>query len=314
MICEVSHLDPDDGFGPIFPELLFDFDTLTPVMENISPGCSCHRTDRGEHVLVEVLPSEPGRDQYKFIRMIETIIPVQGHPCLSKLVGYCLPAMDNGATFKLITSFESGVTLDSVITKNPIWWTSTAKSIALIGIVLGMIHLHAHDVMHRNLRPEKIVMTEDHHVKIHGFELSRLHDLSSTLTAGDVLGDPHYMAPEIWSPDADDYTLKVDVYSFGLILYEILVGRPVFGTMAAITLMNMVSQGGRAPIPDNVNQMSKGLIERCWNTDPKERPTFLEILDSAKEANFCFIDDVDSEQVAQYVGSVEACAAGLGRK
>jgi hypothetical protein len=53
------------------------------------------------------------------------------------------------------------------------------------------------------------------------------------------------------------------------------------------------------------------LIETCWNRDPEIRPTFQEILDSAKQANFCFMDDVDSKQVAEYVKSVEAFTARL---
>jgi serine/threonine protein kinase len=158
--------------------------------------------------------------------------------------------------------------------------------------------------MHRNLKPDKIIMTDDHRVKTHGFELS---DMGSTLTGAD------YMAPEIWSSD-NDYTLSVDVYSFDLVLYKTLVGMPVFCPIPAITLMNSAAQGERAPIPDNVNQISRNSIKMCWQGKAEARPTFQAILDLAKQVNFCFLDGIDSRQVAEYVRSVEACATGLNLK
>jgi hypothetical protein len=84
------------------------------------------------------------------------------------------------------------------------------------------------------------------------------------------------MAPELY--DDQDYTEKVDVYSFALLLYEIVVGRLVFArSLSQLQLCRKLAAGERAEIPPIVRTFLKSLIPRAWATDPRERPSFAEI-------------------------------------
>jgi serine/threonine protein kinase len=75
------------------------------------------------------------------------------------------------------------------------------------------------------------------------------------------------------------YTSKVDVFSFGLILYEILVGTPVFpDSMPPFPIMRQFFEGSMPPIPATCGQFMQQLIPRCWSMNPESRPSFAEIL------------------------------------
>jgi WNK lysine deficient protein kinase len=113
------------------------------------------------------------------------------------------------------------------------------------------------------------------------------------------------MAPEQYETQ---YNEKVDIYSFGLILYEIVVGKPVFDpSLSMAQLYRKAVSGERPVIPRTVVSSVKSLIERCWAVRPVSRPSFNDILMELKSHDFIVIGDVDCGTVERYVRSVEAC-------
>jgi serine/threonine protein kinase len=103
--------------------------------------------------------------------------------------------------------------------------TRIAKVIA--GIALAMRHVHSQRVIHGNLTPDNILIDWDWNVRIANFGHSILTNSLITDTHIDrtFRGDAHYVAPECYE---DRIGPENDVFSFGLILYEIIVGQPVF--------------------------------------------------------------------------------------
>jgi serine/threonine protein kinase len=231
----------------------------------------------------------PANSLIDFPREIEILIQL-AHPCIVSLFGFSPPSSTHG--FQIGTFDTMGPSLKSVLEdpRPPVWWTSSQKVISLLAIIFGMIFTHARKVMHRDLKPSNLVFDREHYLQICDFGSSRFTNLDETLTK--EVGTPFYMAPELY--EEGGYTEKIDVYSFGLIMYEIVVGSRVYpGSLTKAQLLRRVISGVRADIPVNVKPWVKSLIERCWDGDPEVRPSFSQILQIFGNENFMVFDDVN---------------------
>jgi hypothetical protein len=234
----------------------------------------------------------------RVLREIEARIPLD-HPCLLRVEGYILPLVDDD-NFKIVSEYMPGGSLSSVLNLSPDWWNETAKAIVITGIVLGMRYVHAQGIIHRDLKPSNLLLDNDHRIRIGDFSSSRFENVDIDQTA--KVGTAQYMAPELCGTK---YDRKVDLYSFGLIAYEILAGKPVFDKSLTMPQLSLkVSSGERPAVPTAVDRKVADLIECCWGVDPKLRPTFDEILLGLISLNFRISGGVDSSAVERYVKSV----------
>jgi serine/threonine protein kinase len=113
------------------------------------------------------------------------------------------------------------------------------------------------------------------------------------------------MAPEMY--EEGDYDFKVDVFSFGLILYEIFTNKAVFGgDLSPPQIMNRALTGKRPRVPDNISGFARTLIESCWSTEPQSRPSFCDILDTLRQHDYKITRDVNSSAVRMDVKRFEA--------
>jgi serine/threonine-protein kinase TNNI3K len=165
-----------------------------------------------------------------------------------------------------------------------------------------MRYVHSKGVIHRDLKPSNILISADGRALIGDFGTSRFAGDGSTLTPD--CGTIHYSAPELCYERAD-CTTKVDVYSFGLILFEILTGRPVFDrSLYAMPTLRLILSGARPEVPISCGKFMAGLIRRCWAMDPASRPSFEEIFVEFQEADFQIIDGADTQEIAKAVSGV----------
>ncbi|KAH7528476.1 hypothetical protein FEM48_Zijuj05G0076300 [Ziziphus jujuba var. spinosa] len=144
-----------------------------------------------------------------------------------------------------------------------------------LDIARGMQYLHAQGILHRDLKSENLLLGEDMCVKVADFGISCLE--SQCGSAKGFTGTYRWMAPEMIKEK--HHTKKVDVYSFGIVLWELLTALTPFENMTPEQAAFAVSQkNARPPLPSACPRAISHLINRCWSSNPDKRPHFDEIV------------------------------------
>jgi hypothetical protein len=119
----------------------------------------------------------------------------------------------------------------------------------------------------------------------------------------------NYAAPAMYQEEGP--TSKVDMFSFGLILYAILVGLPVFPpSMHTLKIMNQVLKGDMPPVPDKCGAFMQSLIRRCWSMTPQCRPSFDDIFHELQSNGFAIFPGADPGVIREYVLGIIAWETG----
>jgi hypothetical protein len=238
----------------------------------------------------------------KVLREVRSLMKFR-HPCIVPLLGYDVQI--ESKILRIVMPYIGPDSLESVLTspENHPWLSFTSKTMIIVGIVAGMCKVHCGNIIHRDLKPTNILLDPISHCPIIvDFGLSREQDVNVTMTFD--VGSPLYMAPELFI--GEHYTNKVDVFSFGILLYEIVTGRRPLQDCGdnPFQLFTRVQNGSRAKIPDAIEPFTTRLINRCWDGDPDQRPTFLEIFNELREQRFKIFSAVDSRAVDRFLQSL----------
>ncbi|GAA0186184.1 non-receptor serine/threonine protein kinase [Lithospermum erythrorhizon] len=144
-----------------------------------------------------------------------------------------------------------------------------------LDIARGMEYIHSQGMIHRDLKPENILINEDFHLKIADFGIA-CEEAHCDLLAEDP-GTYRWMAPELIK--RKPYGRKVDVYGFGLILWELVAGTIPYENMTPIqAAFAVVHKNLRPIVPENCPLAMKALTEQCWSLQPEKRPEFWQIV------------------------------------
>uniref|UniRef100_A0A914PUP4 Protein kinase domain-containing protein n=1 Tax=Panagrolaimus davidi TaxID=227884 RepID=A0A914PUP4_9BILA len=155
------------------------------------------------------------------------------------------------------------------------------KDILLISwqIANGMAHIAQHKLVHRDLACRNVLLTEDLRVKITDFGLCCDCDHSYTYTGSISKRLPiKWLAPEALLDRL--FSEKSDVWSFGILLYEILTcGIVPYATMSNEEMLEFLRDGKRLEAPQGSPENVVDLMKSCWHSTPESRPTFVQIRD-----------------------------------
>ena len=148
-----------------------------------------------------------------------------------------LPVHDfghEGELFYLVMRLVEGESLYYRLKRGPLPLKTAARFVGQIGEALD--YAHAEGVIHRDLKPNNILIDQWDNLYLMDFGLAKMLASAQSLTqSGTVLGTPAYMAPEQWRGEPVD--ARTDVYALGIILYEMVAGRTPFESDTPFTLM-----------------------------------------------------------------------------
>jgi hypothetical protein len=283
---------------PIFSELVKDFGEMEEI-EEIGKGA--YGTvklvrDPSTNALI-ALKTLDHKASDTFMKEVEMLMKLR-HPCILQIVGYSLPTKTVPA--QIGTEFAKNRSLRDFL-RNAAKPDETGIAIIICGIVLGMKFIHSRGIIHRDLKPENILIDEENHAKIGDLGSGRFVNIDRSLTV--QVGTPLYMAPEMH--DDCGYSEMIDSYSFGLILFELLVGQPVFpSTIATLALIKKSAKWERPALPGAMNETVKKIIHRCWAPDPSIRESFSEIFDYLETIRFQITPNVDVGRMKTFVSHV----------
>ncbi|OHT03478.1 TKL family protein kinase [Tritrichomonas foetus] len=225
-----------------------------------------------------------------FQREVSVLASVQ-YPTILRFVG----ATDS-APFSIVTEWMSGGNLYADLHKYNL--NDTQLTYAAFDIARGMSFLHMNQIIHRDLKTLNILLDKNGFSKICDFGFSRKANSKEIMTKN--VGTPYWMAPELLGTSSS-YDSKIDVYSYGIMLWEMLTHETPYDTKDPKTIINQVLANDiRPPLPDNMNSNLRDLIEACWDRLPERRPTFDQIL-KYFETGKIYYPKADVKSVISYI-------------
>ncbi|MGN0778242.1 MAG: Stk1 family PASTA domain-containing Ser/Thr kinase [Aristaeellaceae bacterium] len=197
----------------------------------------------GHNVAVKVLKPEFNKD-VEFVSRFQREAEAASRMTHHNIVNLLDVGMD-GENRYLVIEYVQGKTLKDLIREKGRIPPVTAAQIT-IRILSALQHAHQNGIIHRDIKPQNILVHEDGHIKVADFGIARMAN-SSTLSRSDtVMGSVHYFSPEQASGQAADVTS--DIYSVGVVLYEMLTGRVPFDGDSTVAVAMQHLHAKPAPI------------------------------------------------------------------
>ncbi|TYH94593.1 hypothetical protein ES332_A12G051500v1 [Gossypium tomentosum] len=185
-----------------------------------------------------------------------------------------------GGTLATVTEFMVNGSLRHVLLSKDRQLDRRKRLIIAMDAAFGMEYLHSKNIVHFDLKCDNLLVNLKDPVrpicKVGDFGLSKIK--RNTLVTGGVRGTLPWMAPELLNGSSSKVSEKVDVFSFGIVLWEILTGEEPYANMHYGAIIGgIVSNTLRPPVPSYCDPEWKLLMEQCWVPDPVVRPSFTEI-------------------------------------
>ncbi|KAM3321239.1 serine/threonine-protein kinase STY13 [Capsicum chacoense] len=269
---------PTIGLG-INDEWTIDLEKLT-VGESFAQGSFGKiytGTYNGEDVAIKLLerpehdPEKADFMEKQFQKEI-TMLATLKHPNIVRFIGACRKSM----VWCIVTDYARGGSVRQFLSsrQNRAVPLKLAVKQAL-DVARGMEYVHSQHLIHRDLKSDNLLIAADKSIKIADFGVARIEVLNEEMTP--ETGTYRWMAPEMIQHRP--YTQKVDVYSFGIVLWELVTGLLPFQNMTAVqAAFNVVNKGLRPTIPTDCLPVLSDIITCCWDANSDKRPTFSEVV------------------------------------
>lgn len=176
----------------------------------------------------------------------------------------------------LVTELVDGGTLRDWIKASPRSWQDIIE--LFVGLADGLATAHAAGILHRDIKPDNILITKSGYAKLADFGLAKLYEsptlgsnaVTETRTRADaIIGTIAYMSPEQASGRPVD--ARSDLFSFGVVLYELLAGRRPFTGPTDLDTLHAIVNRSADRLPDSIPLPLRELIERTLQKDPAHR-------------------------------------------
>jgi len=216
---------PDQLLGDYKVEKLIGRGGMGSVFQAFDPNT-------GEKVAIKVLRktySDSAKFRARFEREISVLLKLY-HPNIVKIINR---GEANGVHF-FTMDLVNGVTLRDIMKKNEL---NLKARLQIIGEVCSAVqHAHDRNVIHRDLKPQNIIIDENGHARVLDFGIARLtrDNLLNLTRTGQIIGTSRYMAPE-QQRDTKHVDTQADVYSIGILAYQLLTGKLPIGNYTPLS-------------------------------------------------------------------------------
>lgn len=226
----------------------------------------CHRLNR--LVAIKILKDDYlGDEDFRSRFHAESqAVAMLSHPNIVSVYDVSTSIMADYIVMELI----EGISLKQYMEKKGVLnWKETLHF--ALQIAKALEHAHSRGIVHRDIKPHNIMVLKNGSVKVADFGIARIMSKSNTLTK-EALGSVHYISPE--QAKGGHVDNRSDIYSLGVVMYEMICGRPPYDGESPVSVAIQHINGG-APMPSTLNPNIPGgleqIIMRAMAHDPAER-------------------------------------------
>ncbi|MQL71179.1 hypothetical protein Taro_003497, partial [Colocasia esculenta] len=185
-----------------------------------------------------------------------------------------------GGSMATVTEYMVNGSLRQALHKNDKTFDRRKRLLIAMDVAFGMEYLHGKNIVHFDLKSDNLLVNlrdpQRPICKVGDLGLSKVK--RQTLISGGVRGTLPWMAPELLNGSSSLVSEKVDVFSFGIVMWELLTGEEPYANLHYGAIIGgIVNNTLRPPVPESCDPEWRSLMERCWVSEPSERPSFSEI-------------------------------------
>ena len=203
---------------------------------------------------------------------------------------------EDGGSQYIVMEYVSGPTLKEIIQQKgrlePIEAVRIAKEIAS-----ALESAHRNNLVHCDIKPHNILVMPDGHIKVTDFGIARAVSASTMTYSGSVMGSVHYFSPE--QAKGTVITTKSDVYSLGVVLYEMLTGQLPFNGETSVSIALKHLQEEPVPIRQlkpSIPPVLEAIVQKAMSKDPADRPSSTELYADLNQAKAMLADRGTSQE------------------
>ena len=231
-------------------------------------------TVTGEEVAVKQLASDISEDDAATFMKEIAILSRLSHSSIVGFVGATITG-----TLALVMEYCSNGNLKQFLQQRQS--TSWIAKLRLAReAAQGIAYLHAQfpPIVHRDLKCQNLLVNHAGNVRVSDFGLSKT--ISRTMGNASKMGTLNWLAPEVLRGEDQIHNTAVDVYAFGMVLYEILMdGRSPYESWQPLQIVRAIDEGLQPEIPDHCDADYRNLVEICWRRDAQDRPSMSFVMD-----------------------------------
>ncbi|MED6195266.1 hypothetical protein PIB30_036255 [Stylosanthes scabra] len=222
------------------------------------------------------------------------------HPNVVAFYGVVLDGP--GGSVATVTEYMVNGSLRNALLKNGRNLDKRKRLLIAMDVAFGMEYLHGKNIVHFDLKSDNLLVNlRDPHrpiCKVGDLGLSKVK--RQTLISGGVRGTLPWMAPELLNGSSSLVSEKVDVFSFGIVMWELLTGEEPYADLHYGAIIGgIVSNTLRPPVPESCDSNWRLLMENCWSSEPSERPSFTEIANELRSMATKITAKVQNQQQQQ---------------